>query len=219
MLDEALLRPGRFDLKIYMGRPTAANRLKILQAGPAPVLAHSTSAQPAVAPPARGAGERAELTDLTDLRLAHAVQRQGRSAAVLGCHCLPAAMRAQRPHAGQAARRPREVKPPMRHARRCTPQTVPSPGRAARGTRAMRCCTRWPTAPSATPAQTWPTCSTRPPSSQWGPSLTHSCPEGLLTASVCRALACYVAQTPGCRHEDLHALLHRAASCSVGLRV
>ena len=31
MLDEALLRPGRFDLKIYMGRPTAANRLKILQ--------------------------------------------------------------------------------------------------------------------------------------------------------------------------------------------
>ncbi len=31
MLDDALLRPGRFDRSIYMGRPTASNRLKILQ--------------------------------------------------------------------------------------------------------------------------------------------------------------------------------------------
>lgn len=30
-LDEALLRPGRFDRTIYMGRPSPANRLKILQ--------------------------------------------------------------------------------------------------------------------------------------------------------------------------------------------
>lgn len=30
-LDDALIRPGRFDRTIYMGRPTANNRLKILQ--------------------------------------------------------------------------------------------------------------------------------------------------------------------------------------------
>ena len=30
-LDEALLRPGRFDRTIYMGRPSPANRLRILQ--------------------------------------------------------------------------------------------------------------------------------------------------------------------------------------------
>ena len=30
-LDDALLRPGRFDRKIYMGRPSATNRLRILQ--------------------------------------------------------------------------------------------------------------------------------------------------------------------------------------------
>ena len=32
-LDEALLRPGRFDRSIYMGRPSASNRLKVLQVG------------------------------------------------------------------------------------------------------------------------------------------------------------------------------------------
>ena len=32
-LDDALLRPGRFDRIIYMGRPSAGNRLKILQVG------------------------------------------------------------------------------------------------------------------------------------------------------------------------------------------
>ena len=32
-LDDALLRPGRFDRIIYMGRPNASNRLKILQVG------------------------------------------------------------------------------------------------------------------------------------------------------------------------------------------
>jgi ATPase family associated with various cellular activities (AAA) len=31
LLDDALLRPGRFDRTIYMGRPTASNRLRILQ--------------------------------------------------------------------------------------------------------------------------------------------------------------------------------------------
>ncbi|KAK9806474.1 hypothetical protein WJX73_000984 [Symbiochloris irregularis] len=31
LLDEALLRPGRFDRSIYMGRPTVSNRVKILQ--------------------------------------------------------------------------------------------------------------------------------------------------------------------------------------------
>ena len=31
LLDDALLRPGRFDRLIYMGRPSAANRLRILQ--------------------------------------------------------------------------------------------------------------------------------------------------------------------------------------------
>ena len=31
LLDPALLRPGRFDRLIYMGRPSEANRLKILQ--------------------------------------------------------------------------------------------------------------------------------------------------------------------------------------------
>lgn len=30
-LDDALIRPGRFDRTIYMGRPTTNNRLKILQ--------------------------------------------------------------------------------------------------------------------------------------------------------------------------------------------
>lgn len=30
-LDDALLRPGRFDRTIYMGRPAPSNRLKILQ--------------------------------------------------------------------------------------------------------------------------------------------------------------------------------------------
>ena len=30
-LDDALLRPGRFDRIIYMGRPTPSNRFKILQ--------------------------------------------------------------------------------------------------------------------------------------------------------------------------------------------
>lgn len=30
-LDDALLRPGRFDRSIYMGKPTRSNRLKILQ--------------------------------------------------------------------------------------------------------------------------------------------------------------------------------------------
>ncbi len=32
LLDEALLRPGRFDRTIYMGRPSTSNRFKILQA-------------------------------------------------------------------------------------------------------------------------------------------------------------------------------------------
>lgn len=32
-LDEALLRPGRFDRSIYMGRPSQSNRLKVLQVG------------------------------------------------------------------------------------------------------------------------------------------------------------------------------------------
>ena len=36
LLDEALLRPGRFDRTIYMGRPSTNNRFKILQARPAP---------------------------------------------------------------------------------------------------------------------------------------------------------------------------------------
>lgn len=31
LLDEALLRPGRFDRSIYMGRPSVSNRVKILQ--------------------------------------------------------------------------------------------------------------------------------------------------------------------------------------------
>ena len=31
MLDDALLRPGRFDRMIYMGRPSTPNRLRILQ--------------------------------------------------------------------------------------------------------------------------------------------------------------------------------------------
>ncbi len=30
-LDDALLRPGRFDRLIYMGRPSTTNRFKILQ--------------------------------------------------------------------------------------------------------------------------------------------------------------------------------------------
>ena len=34
MLDEALLRPGRFDRQIYMGNPTLTNRFRILQARP-----------------------------------------------------------------------------------------------------------------------------------------------------------------------------------------
>lgn len=32
-LDDALLRPGRFDRTIYMGRPSPTNRLRILQVG------------------------------------------------------------------------------------------------------------------------------------------------------------------------------------------
>ena len=32
LLDDALLRPGRFDRRIYMGNPSAANRFRILQA-------------------------------------------------------------------------------------------------------------------------------------------------------------------------------------------
>lgn len=31
LLDDALMRPGRFDRMIYMGRPSTANRLRILQ--------------------------------------------------------------------------------------------------------------------------------------------------------------------------------------------
>lgn len=31
LLDDALLRPGRFDRRIYMGNPNAANRFRILQ--------------------------------------------------------------------------------------------------------------------------------------------------------------------------------------------
>lgn len=31
LLDPALLRPGRFDRIVYMGRPSESNRLKILQ--------------------------------------------------------------------------------------------------------------------------------------------------------------------------------------------
>lgn len=33
MLDDALLRPGRFDKVIYMGKPPMRDRLKILQVG------------------------------------------------------------------------------------------------------------------------------------------------------------------------------------------
>ena len=33
LLDDALLRKGRFDLTIYMGRPSTSNRFKILQVG------------------------------------------------------------------------------------------------------------------------------------------------------------------------------------------
>lgn len=31
LLDDALLRPGRFDRRIYMGNPSAINRFRILQ--------------------------------------------------------------------------------------------------------------------------------------------------------------------------------------------
>lgn len=33
LLDDALLRKGRFDISIYMGRPSTSNRFKILQVG------------------------------------------------------------------------------------------------------------------------------------------------------------------------------------------
>ena len=33
LLDDALLRKGRFDMTIYMGRPSTVNRFKILQVG------------------------------------------------------------------------------------------------------------------------------------------------------------------------------------------
>ena len=33
LLDNALLRPGRFDRAIYMGRPSVSNRVKILEVG------------------------------------------------------------------------------------------------------------------------------------------------------------------------------------------
>lgn len=33
-LDDALIRPGRFDRTIYMGRPSTKNRFKILQVQP-----------------------------------------------------------------------------------------------------------------------------------------------------------------------------------------
>lgn len=36
-LDEALLRPGRFDRSIYMGNPSPSNRLKVLQVRKGPV--------------------------------------------------------------------------------------------------------------------------------------------------------------------------------------
>lgn len=38
-LDEALLRPGRFDRSIYMGRPSPANRVKVLQVRRRPAVA------------------------------------------------------------------------------------------------------------------------------------------------------------------------------------
>ncbi len=53
LLDEALLRPGRFDRTIYMGRPSASNRFKILQARRAAPLA------PGVAAPRPGGGRAA----------------------------------------------------------------------------------------------------------------------------------------------------------------
>lgn len=31
LLDDALLRPGRFDRSIYLGRPSVSNRVKILE--------------------------------------------------------------------------------------------------------------------------------------------------------------------------------------------
>ncbi len=31
LLDDALMRPGRFDRRIYMGNPSAINRFRILQ--------------------------------------------------------------------------------------------------------------------------------------------------------------------------------------------
>jgi ATP-dependent 26S proteasome regulatory subunit len=34
LLDDALLRKGRFDILIYMGRPSTSNRFKILQVPP-----------------------------------------------------------------------------------------------------------------------------------------------------------------------------------------
>ena len=38
LLDEALLRPGRFDRAIYMGRPSVSNRVKILQVSHIPCV-------------------------------------------------------------------------------------------------------------------------------------------------------------------------------------
>ena len=37
-LDDALIRPGRFDRTIYMGRPTTSNRFKILQVCPHAIM-------------------------------------------------------------------------------------------------------------------------------------------------------------------------------------
>jgi hypothetical protein len=45
-LDDALLRPGRFDRTVYMGRPSPSNRLKILQAGTASRPAHLAPCEP-----------------------------------------------------------------------------------------------------------------------------------------------------------------------------
>ena len=53
LLDDALLRKGRFDMTIYMGRPSTNNRFKILQVRRALWHGHCPAVHPPCMPPSR----------------------------------------------------------------------------------------------------------------------------------------------------------------------
>ena len=190
LLDDALLRKGRFDLTIYMGRPSTSNRFKILQARALALFAWRARINWCKWP---WLTERSHLhRTFAPLQAYHVARARS---CVLDEVVRSIAKASGRPswlssssasdQAGMQAVQKMSSSDPDSALTlcRCTPRTRRSRGAGTRCGRATRCCTARPSSPSAWPALTWPTSSTRPLSSWSAPFYTPNCGLSIFPAS------------------------------------